>query len=354
MTRKNKHFTLKKIIAFIIIIATLISAGISTFYLLFSGEDVQSVEGTFATAGGSVTLGSLGGCNTTEMYTLNANYFCADPNYASTRRLRNTKQRDDSPAVPDGGYSATEQETTYTQLRSGQLPQTVAYAKWQGASGATMQNIVWASWNWDDGYELLTGHDTTSNNVNSGGIAGRSERFANFVNYVLTDGTTFTLSATPTTDESDDLKVMIDQANTTYTVGPYVIDFANSSSTTRDGLMTLGDLVYDEIVNDYDGKFIWGDIGANIVTPDGNSNTTADIKVLDSSGSEISSKFPKFGQEFYIQYTSSDKITKIVPSLAINFVTKITGTGTTYKSTQCEFRIHDDTTMQYLTAAMRE
>ena len=29
------------------------------------------------------------------------------------------------------------------------------------------------------------------------------------------------------------------------------IDFANSSSTTRDGLMTLGDLVYDEIVNDY-------------------------------------------------------------------------------------------------------
>lgn len=354
MRHKTKHFTLKKIIAIIIIIATLISAGISTFYLLFSGEDVQSVEGTFATAGGSVTLGSLGGCNTTEMYTLNANYFCADPNYASTRRLRNSKQVDKSPVAPDGGYSATEQETTYTQLRSGQLPQTVAYAKWQGARGATMQNIVWASWNWDDGYELLTGHDTTSNNVNSEGIAGRSERFANFVNYVLTDGTTFTLSATPTTDESDDLKVMIDQANTTYTVGPYVIDFANSSSTTRDGLMTLGDLVYDEIVNNYTGKFIWGDIGANIVTPDGNSNTTADIKVLDSSGSEISSKFPKFGQEFYIQYTSSNKITKIVPSLAINFVTKITGTGTTYQSSQCEFRIHDDATMQYLTAAMRE
>ena len=352
MRHKTKHFTLKKIIAIIIIIATLISAGISTFYLLFSGEDVQSVEGTFATAGGSVTLGSLGGCNTTEMYTLNANYFCANPNYASSRRLRNSKQVDKSPVAPDGGYSATEQETTYTQLRSGQLPQTVAYAKWQGARGATMQNIVWASWNWDDGYELLTGHDTTSNNVNSGGIAGRSERFANFVNYVLTDGTTFTLSATPTTDESDDLKVMIDQANTTYTVGPYVIDFANSPSTTRDGLMTLGDLVYDEIVNDYDGKFIWGDIGANIVTPDGNSNTTADVKVLDSSGSEISSKFPKFGQEFYIQYTSSNKITKIVPSLAINFVTKITGTGTTYQSSQCKFRIHDDDAHQILDVAM--
>ncbi len=358
MTRKTKHFTLKKIIAFIIIIATLISAGISTFYLLFSGEDVQSVEGTFATAGGSVTLGDLDGTNTSELYYMSSPdgsiYYCANPNYASSRRLKNSKQVDKSPVAPDGGYSATEQETTYTQLRSGQLPQTVAYAKWQGAEEETMQNIVWASWNWDDGYELLTGHDTTSNNVNSGGIAGRSERFANFVNYVLTDGTTFTLSATPTTDESDDLKVMIDQANTTYTVGPYVIDFANSSSTTRDGLMTLGDLVYDEIVNDYDGKFIWGDIGANIVTPDGNSNTTADIKVLDSSGSEISSKFPKFGQEFYIQYTSSDKITKIVPSLAINFVTKITGTGTTYQSSQCEFRIHDDATMQYLTAAMRE
>ena len=352
MRHKTKHFTLKKIIAIIIIIATLISAGISTFYLLFSGEDVQSVEGTFATAGGSVKLGSLGGCNTREMYTLNENYFCANPNYASSRRLRNSKQVEKSSVAPDGGYSATEQETIYTYKRSGQLPQTVAYAKWQGAEKETMQNIVWASWNWDDGYELLTGHDTTSNNVNSGGIAGRSERFANFVNYVLTDGTTFTLSATPTTDESDDLKVMIDQANTTYTVGPYVIDFANSPSTTRDGLMTLGDLVYDEIVNNYTGKFIWGDIGANIVTPDGNSNTTADIKVLDSSGSEISSKFPKFGQEFYIQYTSSNKITKIVPSLAINFVTKITGTGTTYQSSQCKFRIHDDDTHQILDVAM--
>ena len=352
MRHKTKHFTLKKIIAIIIIIATLISAGISTFYLLFSGEDVQSVEGTFATAGGSVKLGDLDGCNTREMYTLNENYFCANPNYASSRRLRNSKQVEKSSVAPDGGYSATEQETIYTHLRSGQLPQTVAYAKWQGAEKETMQNIVWASWNWNDGYELLTGHDTTSNNVNSGGIAGRSERFANFVNYVLTDGTTFTLSATPTTDESDDLKVMIDQANTTYTVGPYVIDFANSSSTTRDGLMTLGDLVYDEIVNNYTGKFIWGDIGANIVTPDGNSNTKADVKVLDSSGSEISSKFPKFGQEFYIQYTSSNKITKIVPSLAINFVTKITGTGTTYQSSQCKFRIHDDDTHQILDVAM--
>ena len=351
MKLKTKSFALKKIIAFIIIIATLISAGISTFYLVFSGEDVQSVEGTSATAGGSVILGSLGGCNTTEMYTLNANYFCANPNYASSRRLRNSKQVDKSPVAPDGGYGSTRQQTTYSQVKSGQLPQTVAYAKWQGASGATMQKIIWASWQWNDG-NILLGNTGDTINVNSSGVAGRAERFANFVNKVLSNGTTFTVSATPITDESNDLKVMIDQSNTTYTVGPYTINFANSSSRTRDGLMTLGDLVYDEIVNNHSGKFIWADIGVNVINSSGNTATTSDIKVLDASGNEISSNFPKFGQQFYIQYTSSDKITKIVPSLAINFVTKISGTGTTYKSTQCEFIIHNDDTHQILDVAM--
>ena len=353
MKLKTKSFALKKVMALSIILAMFITTAITTVYLLFSGKRVQSVETISATASGGLILGSLSGCNSTEMYTLDSNYYCADPNYASTRRLRNTKQRDDSPAAIDGGYTSSEQEITYSLAKSGQLPQTVAYAKWQGASGATMQDIIWASWQWNDG-NILLGNTGDTINVNSSGVAGRAERFANFINKVLSNGTTFTVSATPATDESDDLKVMIDQTNTTYTVGPYTINFANSSSRTRDGLMTLGDLVYDEIVNNHSGKFIWASIGANVINSTGNTATTSDIKVLDASGNEISSNFPKFGQQFYIQYTSSDKITKIIPSLAINFVTKISGTGATYKSTQCKFRDHDDITSQYLTAAMRE
>ena len=353
MSLKSKNFTLKKIIAIAIIGATIFSAIISTIYLLLSNKNIQNVKATTATAAGSITLGSLDGCNTTEMYTIDPNYFCADPNYASTRRLKNSKQVDDSPAVPDGKYAATEQEVTYELNKSGALPQTVAYAKWQNASASVMQNIIWASCNWDDG-DILLGHDNTSYNVNSEGIYGRSERFANFINKVLIDGTTLRLTETPTSNNSDDLKIMIDQNNTTYTVGPYIVDFSNSKALTRDGKMTLGDLVYDEIVNEYSGKFIWGDIGANIVNSNGNVTTTSNITILDESGNAISSNFPRFGQEFYVQYTSSDKITKIIPSLQINFVTKISGTANTYSSTECEYRIHDDDTSAYLTAAMSE
>lgn len=353
MSLKSKNFTLKKIIAIAIIGATIFSAIISTIYLLLSNKNIQNVKATTATAAGSITLGSLDGCNTTEMYTIDPNYFCADPNYASTRRLKNSKQVDDSPAVPDGKYAATEQEVTYELNKSGALPQTVAYAKWQNASASVMQNIIWASCNWDDG-DILLGHDNTSYNVNSEGIYGRSERFANFINKVLIDGTTLRLTETPTSNNSDDLKIMIDQNNTTYTVGPYIVDFSNSKALTRDGKMTLGDLVYDEIVNEYSGKFIWGDIGANIVNSNGNVTTTSNITILDESGNAISSNFPRFGQEFYVRYTSSDKITKIIPSLQINFVTKISGTANTYSSTECEYRIHDDDTSAYLTAAMSE
>lgn len=237
MSLKSKNFTLKKIIAIAIIGATIFSAIISTIYLLFSNKNIQNVKATTATAAGSITLGSLDGCNTTEMYTIDPNYFCADPNYASTRRLKNSKQLDDSPVVPDGKFAATEQEVTYELNKSGALPQTVAYAKWQNASASVMQNIIWASWNWDDG-DILLGHDNTSYNVNSEGIYGRSERFANFINKVLIDGTTLRLTETPTSNNSDDLKIMIDQNNTTYTVGPYIVDFSNSKALTRDGKMT--------------------------------------------------------------------------------------------------------------------
>ena len=355
MNLKTKHFSLKKLIAFIIIIAMLISTAITTMYLLFSENNLQSIEEASATAGESIVLGSLDGSNTTQAYTMSSSdgnvYYCANPNYASSRRLRNSKQVDNSPAIADGGYPATRQETTYDLNKSGELPQSVAYAKWQNASNEEMQDIIWASWQWDDG-DILMANDGLELNVDSEGLRGRSQRFANFINKVLTDGTTFNVTSKPTDEESDDIKILIDQANTTYTVGPYVIDFESSSQTTLDGKMTLGDMVYDEIVNNYTGKFIWGQIGATITGLDGETLSTTDIEIVDASGNVLSTKFPKFGQEFYVRYTCSDKIIKINPSLSINFVQKITGTGNTYTSTKCEYIIHDDVTGQILTVAM--
>ena len=103
MKLKTKRFSLKKLVAFIIISAILISTGITTIYLCFSENNLQSIEETSATAGGSLVLGSLNGSNTSQAYTMSSSdgnvYYCANPNYASSRRLRNSKQVDNSPAI---------------------------------------------------------------------------------------------------------------------------------------------------------------------------------------------------------------------------------------------------------------
>lgn len=356
MKLKTKRFSLKKLVAFIIISAILISTGITTIYLCFSENNLQNIEETSAIAGGSLVLGSLNGSNTTQAYTMLSSdgnkYYCANPLLASSRRARNTKQREDSPAIADGGYASTRLETTYNLNKTTTLPQSVAYAKWQNASDAEMQDIIWASWQWSDS-NLLMDNDGDTLTVNSSGLRGRSQRFANFINKVLVNGTTFNVTSKPIDEESEDIKILIDQANTTYTVGPYVIDFDSSSQTTLDGQMTLGDLVYDEIVNNYSGKFIWGQMVADITNSDGTVSSTSDIEILDASGNVISTKFPKFGQEFYVRFTSSDKITKINPNLSISYVQKITGTGNTYTSTQCEYIIHDDVTGLVFKPVMR-
>ena len=271
-------------------------------------------------------------------------YYCGNPNLSSARRATNSKQTDKYPVIADGGYASTRQETTYNLLKTGELAQSIAYAKWQGASNAVMQNIIWSSWQWSSyAPNCLTGSDGHTLNVNSAGIAGRSQRFANFIYRALENEQTLNMSGLPTEENSKDIKIMIDQNATTYTVGPYTIDFSTSKQTTLDGQMTLGDLVYDEIVNNYSGKFIWGDITADITYGDDSFVSNAqNVEVLDASGNVISSNFPKFGQEFYIRFTTPEKVKEIKPNVYINFVQKITGTAETYESSQVEYIIHDD------------
>ena len=355
MNIKKKHLNLKSMISSLMILcisSSLILAIVSSLNFFRHDNSVESIE---ANAGGTVIGGNIDGSNTTQMWTMpfsdGNTYYCGNPLFSSARRLQQTKQRVVSPVAPDGGYSATRQETTYELSKTTVLPQSVAYAKWANASNTEMQDIIWASWQWDDA-DLLTGNDGDKLNVNSSGIRGRSQRFANFINKVLIDGTTFNITSTPVEDNSKDIKIMIDQNANTYTVGPYTIDFSNSSETTLDGVMTLGDLVYDEIVNNYASKFIWGAVDAEITNEDGSVINTSDIEVLDSSGNVYSGKFPKFGQEFYIRYTSSDKIIKIEPGINISYVSKISGVGNTYMPTICEFIVHKDESGKTLKKAM--
>ena len=351
-----KRGNIIKKISMLLFVGIIAISFILTSFYSFTKTDVEDIS---LNAGGSVILGNIDGCNTYELYTMGSSdgriYYCANPLYSSARRVTNSKQTDKYPVIMDGGYPASRQETTYSFLKSGEAAQSIAYAKWQGASNAVMQNIVWASWQWSSyAPNCLTGNDGYSLSVNSGGLYGRSQRFANFIYRALENQTTLNYTYAPTQEDSKDIKVMIDQNATTYTVGPYKLDFSTSKQTTLDGQMTLGDLVYDEIVNDYSGKFIWGQVTADITDENGGINSdVANIEVLDASGNVISTKFPKFGQEFYIRYTSSEKIQEICPNIYISFVPKIEGTTQTYESSQVEYIIHDDYSGQVLKPVMR-
>ena len=351
-----KRGNIIKIISMLLFVGIIAISFILTSFYSFTKTDVEDIS---LNAGGSVILGNIDGCNTYELYTMPSSdgriYYCANPLYSSARRATNSKQTDKYPVIMDGGYPASRQETTYSFLKSGEAAQSIAYAKWQGASNAVMQNIVWASWQWSSyAPNCLTGNDGYSLSVNSGGLYGRSQRFANFIYRALENQTTLNYTYAPTQEDSKDIKVMIDQNATTYTVGPYKLDFSTSKQTTLDGQMTLGDLVYDEIVNNYSGKFIWGQVTADIT--DANGGTISDVtnvEVLDASGNVISTKFPKFGEEFYIRYTSSDKLTEICPNIYISYVPKIQGTTETYESSQVEYIIHDDYSGQVFKPVMR-
>ncbi len=351
-----KRGNIIKIISMLLFVGIIAISFILTSFYSFTKTDVEDIS---LNAGGSVILGNIDGCNTYELYTMPSSdgrvYYCGNPLESSARRVTNSKQTDKYPVIMDGGYAASRQETTYNLIKSGKIAQSIAYAKWQGASNSELQNIIWASWQWSSyAPNCLTGNDGLALSVNSAGVQGRSQRFANFIYRALENENTFNYTYEPTEEDSKDIKVMIDQKATTYTVGPYKLDFSTSTQTTLDGQMALGDLVYDEIVNNYSGKFIWGQVTADITDENGGINTdVANVEVLDASGNVISTKFPKFGQEFYIRYTSSDKIKEICPNIYISFVPKIQGTSETYESSQVEYIIHDDYSGQVLKPVMR-
>lgn len=351
-----KRGNIIKIISMLLFVTIIVLFFILKIFYNVTKTDVKDIS---SNAGESVIIGDIDGCNALELYTMPSSdgriYYCGNPLASSARKVTNSKQTDKYPVIMDGGYIGARQESTYNLLKSGEIAQSIAYAEWQQTSKPAIQKIIWASWQWSDyAPNCLTGNDEYTLNVNSGGMLGRSQRFANFIYRALENETTLNYTYSPTEEDSKDIKVMIDQNATTYTVGPYKLDFSTSTQTTLDGLMTLGDLVYDEIVNDYSGKFIWGQVTADITNENGEINSdTSNIEVLDASGNVISTKFPKFGQEFYIRYTSSEKIKEICPNIYISFVPKIEGTTQTYESSQVEYIIHDDHSGQVFKPVMR-
>ena len=181
------------------------------------------------------------------------------------------------------------------------------------------------------------------------GIPGRAQQFANFVYIGLDENESLGLKCTPTTDETKDIKVLVDQGAATYVQGPYTATITNQSVACNAGSESIGTLVWQEIIGINSGeteanRFANGTCKATITYRDGSKRDNVEITVLDSSGNPITGNFPKFGEKFYIRYQSSvdEDVAEIKPSIKVTYMKKFKGNAYKYKSTHITYKMFED------------
>lgn len=347
---------LNKLLTTILIAISTILVSYVAYIKLNTIETSSSIAKVETKVGeGTLVLGSgsgmnIGVTNFSQAYTAKSGVYCAGLHVALSRKIQ---QSASSPYVPDGGYSAGKQVNTYQLAKSTPTPQTMAYAKWQGATGDAMQRIVWSSYQWK-GYganALIVEDHTYSLSSSSGDIGGRAQQFANFVHIGLGDNNTLGMSCTPASDGEAEgsIKIVVNQSDMTYTVGPYMLNIAHQGAGLLEGGDNIANLVWREIINANPGetagnKFCWGTIDATVSFQNGSSKNSY-IDVLDANGNQIAGNFPRFGEIFYIRYHTSDSediVEKIKPNIKIDYMTKITGTTYSYKSTRADYKLYED------------
>ena len=329
------------ILAMCIIIVTQTSLDIDTS-VQTSAYNLQTTD---VAAPGLPTIGNLYGANMNEMYNF-GDVYCAGHGWSLVRK--NGSYSDNGLYLPDGGWANAHQVNTYTSAGSAPMVQSIAYARWQGARGATLQQIVWSSWQWNSSNLLAVDTKYTISN-SSGGITGRSQQFANFVYRGLDGSESLGLKCTPTTDETKDIKVLVDQGAATYVQGPYTATITNQSVACNAGSESIGTLVWQEIIGINSGeteanRFANGTCKATITYRDGSKRDNVEITVLDSSGNPIQGNFPKFGEKFYIRYQSSvdEDVAEIKPNIKVTYMKKFKGNAYKYKSTHIKYKMFED------------
>ena len=329
------------ILAMCIIIVTQTSLDIDTS-VQTSAYNLQTTD---VAAPGLPTIGNLYGVNMKEMYNF-GDVYCAGHGWSLVRK--NGSYSDNGLYLPDGGWANAHQVNTYTSAGSAPMVQSIAYARWQGARGATLQQIVWSSWQWNSSNLVAIDKKYTISN-NSGGITGRSQQFANFVYRGLDGSESLGLKCTPTTDETKDIKVLVDQGAATYVQGPYTATITNQSVACNAGSESIGTLVWQEIIGINSGeteanRFANGTCKATITYRDGSKRDNVEITVLDSSGNPIQGNFPKFGEKFYIRYQSSvdEDVAEIKPNIKVTYMKKFKGNAYKYKSTHIKYKMFED------------
>ncbi len=187
------------------------------------------------------------------------------------------------------GKAETDMHFTETYL--GNPEPSVAYAVWMGGGDlVAIQNAVWASEQWGNSSNVVEQgcptHDT-SNSSNT--VEARSYQYGTVYYKIfsqLGNNPLFTINHT-------DLKMMVDQNNKTYTVGPYTL-------TVNAGDNEAKQILYNELIGSGNQGYSDASRFAKFNAISGLNGTNPIF--LNSSRNQI--PFPDFvnGEEFYIQF----------------------------------------------------
>lgn len=371
----KKKRTVQKVLLIIIFIIIAIIASIFEFKKIKNSNtnsETTKLKEIVASASEGFTNGDIDvGVDTDHMYTFipDEKTFCAGYGWALTLREVYEEGRD---PVPDMGSGGRKEEVTYEPAEDEKqgLPivQSVAYVyDILGTNSPkaleTIQNVVWASWQWSEALDqkscLYDINEKIKYASNSDDIIGRSYQFANFVYKALSnDNDKLNIQYEPPT--ADSLKVMVNQEDSSYTVGPYQISFPNMNAPTLFGNgVTLGTLVYNEITmkntpaENEDNQFCSGSINVKVTFQNNTTETITlsngdknkKIQILGAGGELIEDNFPEFGKDFYIKYYTSidaEIVDKIEPSIKIDYMKKYQATTDTYQSKHIKFRMMQD------------
>ncbi len=136
---------IKEVCAILLVVSAIVLAMIESGKLLNvkkSDNNMQNVKDITAKAGGGLT--GSGNCDA-MYYFVGGETYCGAEQWALSLRKSYSESE---PILPDNkGTSAVEETVNFgAVLKSGAIPQSIAYAKAHGASQRDIQLLVWASW----------------------------------------------------------------------------------------------------------------------------------------------------------------------------------------------------------------
>lgn len=191
-------------------------------------------------------------------------------------------------------------------------------AKSVGLNDQDMQKVVWSSRQWGNDSNVLdkVGHDSNATSTSSSIIQSRSYQYGTTYYGLIKEAIEENKSVLKT-EKVGAVRVLVDQLQGTYTVGPYKLSINTNSNdyTKRAAQLFYNELVGEDNKNTKYAKFI-GISGLN----------GKDAKFVDEKGKEI--KFPNFipgeEKEFYIRFKPNNDgaiVETGSPILNISYIT---------------------------------